>query len=146
MLLVESCSYAKQVLTFQLVLNPSAQAASLTKGLEYISNVIVRSSMRENLYFHRWEQNVDEHSREAFLPTHQEYRDTLKELYVRVLKFQATSICYYSKHGALRVGLDVIKWDNWDSLLEEVQNQDSTFRQAYDILNDSREEEKFETI
>lgn len=102
--------------------------------------------MRENLYVRRWEQNSGKHDREAFLPSHQEYRDTLKELYVRVLKFQATSVCYYSKHGALRTGLDVIKWDNWDSLLEEVKNQDLVLCQTYDILNDSRAEERFEAI
>lgn len=46
--------------------------------------------MEEDLYRRRWEAKADSKSRNCFAPTHKGYRDTLKELYILVLKYQAT--------------------------------------------------------
>ena len=87
----------------QLFLNPSKQAVSHAEGLEYISGLIVQSSMREDLYSRRYELKYSDQDRKAFLPSHIGYRDTLKELYTRILKFQAASIYYYLKNAASSV-------------------------------------------
>lgn len=127
-------------------MNPSEQAKSLAEGLESISDVITRSMMQENLYFRRWESNNNNNDREGFLPSHQGYRDTLKELYVRLLRFQATSVCYFSKNGALRLILDVTKWDDWGAMLEDIKDKDTAFRLTYQHLNDTKIEEEFEKL
>lgn len=44
----------------KLLLNPSKQAASLAKGLEYISRLIVQSQLREDLYVRYEKQPADE--------------------------------------------------------------------------------------
>lgn len=111
----------------QLFLNPSKQAVSLAQGLEYISGLIVQSSMREDLYSRRYESKSGGRDRKDFLPSHVGYRDTLKELYTRILKFQAASINYYSKNVASRGIRDMVKWDNWDSLLADVKTQEIAF-------------------
>jgi hypothetical protein len=51
------------------------------------------------------------------------YRDTLKALYVQILKFQASSICFLSKNGPFQLGLDMIRWDDWESSLRDVQKK-----------------------
>jgi hypothetical protein len=106
----------------------------MVKSLEDISNLIVRSTMREDLY-----------SRQTLLSRksdHQEYRDTLKELYVRVLKFQARAICYFSKQHIFRQGLDLVRWDDWDSLAGDISKQEDVFKSVYEIWKDSLAQEE----
>jgi N-terminal domain of NWD NACHT-NTPase len=75
-----------------------------------------------------------------------EYRDTLKELYVRILKFEAKCVSYYSKTEASRLGRDVAKWDKWDSLLQDITNQESAFVQVYEIWKDLIAREEYEKL
>jgi hypothetical protein len=116
----------------------------LTDGLTCVSNVLVRSAIQENLYHHRWEANAGKNSRDGFAPAHKAYRDTLKQLYILVLKYQATSVCYFTKNGIRRFFADMAKSDDWKSLLEDVKRQDNEICLAYNRLNDIRIEEEFE--
>jgi hypothetical protein len=127
-------------------LNPSKQAVSLATGLDYISDLIVRSTMRENLYNRRYESQSSEDDRKTFLASHLMYRDTLKKLFIQILKFQASSVCYLSKSSAFRLGLDIVKWDNWDSSISDVQKREDAFRQVYDVWKDLRDQEDCEAI
>jgi ankyrin repeat domain-containing protein 50 len=97
--------------------------------------------MREDLYSRRYELKSSDQDRKAFLPSHIGYRDTLKELYTRILKFQAASICYYSKNAASRVIRDMVKWDNWDSLLADIQTQEMAFQGVNKLWKDAKYEE-----
>ncbi|CZR56422.1 uncharacterized protein PAC_06310 [Phialocephala subalpina] len=115
-------------LLLPLFLNPSEQAASMVKVMEDISNLIVRCSMREDLYTRRLE------STNSF--DWKGYRDTLQELYTRILKFQAKSICYLTENGFFRKGRDLIKWDDWDSMHETVMKQEDIFQAVYEIWKD----------
>lgn len=143
---IASIGWAGVSVFLPLLLNPAEQEASLMEGLESISNILVRSSMQENLYFRRWESNADKNDREGFFASHQGYRDTLKKLYILVLKFQATSVCYFTKNGALRTVSDMMKRDDWVALLADVNIQDTAMCLAYNHLNDTRIEEEFEKL
>jgi hypothetical protein len=83
----------------QLVLNPSKQASTLATGLEYISGLIVQSSMREDFYYRKYESNDNDRDDERFMLSLMRYKDTLKELYTRILKYQATIWFRYSQRG-----------------------------------------------
>ncbi|KAH9217695.1 hypothetical protein DL95DRAFT_295034 [Leptodontidium sp. 2 PMI_412] len=138
-----SFGWAGVMVFIPLLLNPSEQEAALLKGLASVSNVLVRSAMQEHLYFQRWEANNDKNDRSAFLPSHKGYRDTLKALYVLVLKYQATSVCYFTKNGGLRILADMVKWHKWENLLKDVEGQDEAMCRTYDLLSDVKIEEEF---
>jgi hypothetical protein len=74
------------------------------------------------------------------------YRETLKRLYIQILKFQASSVCYLSKNTAFRLGLDIVKWDNWDSSITDVQKREDAFRQVFDVWKDMRDQEDCEAV
>lgn len=63
-----------------------------------------------------------------------------------MLKFQATSVCYLYRNGATRIALDSIKWDDWKSLLLDVQNKETSFCSIYDIWKDTRDQEEGEAL
>lgn len=114
----------------------------MATGLEYISGLIVQSSIRENLYRCRYESGNNNCDPDGFLSSHVGYREALKELYTRILKFQATSVCYYSKNTPFRIGLDMAKWNNWDSLLADIKTAEKGFSAINDLWKDTRYEEE----
>ncbi|KAE8454432.1 hypothetical protein EG329_000054 [Mollisiaceae sp. DMI_Dod_QoI] len=140
-----SIAWAGVSLLLPLALNPSKQAASFTKDLDYISDLIVRSKMRQDLY-ERYQSKGGNSNGKSLSSSDMPYRDTLKKLYIQILKFQATSICYLSKNGAFRLGLDVVKWNDWDSALGDVQTRENAFLQIQDIWKDVKYQEDCETI
>lgn len=95
--------------------------------------------MRQNLYERQYKTG---NSSEEL----HEYRDILKELYIRILKFEAKCVCYYSKNAANRLGRDVAKWDMWDSLLQDIMVQEGEFVKAYEIKEDLIAQDEYEKL
>jgi hypothetical protein len=95
--------------------------------------------MRQTLY--RRQYKTDNGSEELH-----EYRDTLKELYIRILKFEAKCVCYYSKNAAKCLGRDVAKWDMWDSLLQDITDQEGEFMKLYGIKQDLVAQGEYEKL
>ncbi|KAJ4859748.1 ankyrin repeats (3 copies) domain-containing protein [Trichoderma breve] len=116
-----SIAWAGVSLLLPLFLRPSTQAASLLKGLESISSLIVQSRMREELYHRRYKSRG---SIGGFELLHDDYKKVLEALYREILRFQMTSYCYYANNGAFRLGLDIIKWNDWDALMDKVRRHE----------------------
>ncbi|UKZ46575.1 hypothetical protein TrVGV298_000780 [Trichoderma virens] len=108
-----------------LFMNISTQSASLVKGLEYISSLVAQSQIREALYIKCYESRTGGY--EEFQQSHRVYKAALQQLYMQILRFQAKSCCYYSNNSAFRHGLDAIKWNDWDQLVNDVRERDTEF-------------------
>jgi hypothetical protein len=121
-------------------MSPSEQGASLAKGLEYIASLIVQSQMWENLYARRYESLGTEASYGLLPPS--QYKEALEMLYRKILKFQATSYCYFTRHSAFRLGLDTIKWNDWEELLEEIREKERVLAAINSIWKDSKYDEE----
>ncbi|KAL7794064.1 hypothetical protein V8C43DRAFT_281038 [Trichoderma afarasin] len=137
-----SIAWAGVSLLLPLFLRPSTQATSLSKGLEKISSLIVQSRMREELYHRRYK------SRESiggFELLHDDYKQTLEALYREILQFQMASYCYYANNGAFRLGLDIVKWNDWDTLMDKVHEKDQIFTQVSEIWRDMQYDEECAT-
>ena len=106
----------------------------------------MQCSMIENLYSHRYELNKTVQDRNDFLSTHLGYRETLRGLYTRVLKFQARSFCYYSQHGAFRIGIDIVHWEDWDSLLADIEKQEKLFHSVNEFWKDTTYQEEWNAL
>ncbi|EHK27478.1 uncharacterized protein TRIVIDRAFT_63229 [Trichoderma virens Gv29-8] len=125
-----------------LFIHPSTQAESLSKGLERISSLLVQSRMREELYCRRY--NFHD-STSGFEMLHDDYKNTLEALYREILRFQMASYCYYANNGAFRLGLDIVKWNDWDALLDKVLEKDQRFNQVSEIWRDMQYDEEYAT-
>ncbi|TVY80393.1 hypothetical protein LSUE1_G004399 [Lachnellula suecica] len=137
-----SIAWAGVGVLLPLLLNPSDQAASLVNALDYISELIVRSKMREDLYDQRSQSNSSDKDCDSI--QNMLYRGTLKKLYIEILKFQANIIRHLSKNGASRLALDMIKWNDWD--LSGVQTKEADFCKVYEIWKDSNAEKSFQSL
>ncbi|KAL7935792.1 ankyrin repeat-containing domain protein [Trichoderma chlorosporum] len=131
-----SLAWAGVSLLLPLFLNPSAQMASLAKGLEFVSTLIAQSRMREELYIRRYESKAQDN--QLFPQSHREYKNGLERLYRKILRFQATSYCYYSKTSASRFSSDMVKWNDWDQLIDEIREEESLFNRLNDTWRDIR--------
>lgn len=121
-------------------MNASTESASLAKGLEYISSLITQSKMREELYIEArgHESRVRDH--EKFQHSHREYKAALERLYRQILKFEATSCCYYS--SKFRIGLDAVKWNDWEQHIGDVREKEQSFAAIEQIWRDIRHVEE----
>jgi hypothetical protein len=98
--------------------------------------------MREDLYVRRYEAKAQTCKQKPSALPHQEYKNNLEVLYREILRFQATSYCYYSSNDAFRLGRDVVKWDDWDKLLGQIHNQERRFAAIEALWRDSRYDEE----
>lgn len=64
------------------------------------------------------------------------FKDSLEILYQEILRFQIGSYCYYDTNAALRLGQDIIKWNEWDKILEKIREQESRFASVNAIWMD----------
>lgn len=118
----------------QLFMNISTESAVQAKGLEYISSLISQSQIREELYIKCYESRRD--VQEEFQQSHREYKAALERLYRQILKFQAKSCCYFSSSSTFRYGLDAVKWNDWDQLVNDVRQRDTEFAAFEQIWRD----------
>ncbi|KAI0520856.1 ankyrin repeat-containing domain protein [Xylaria bambusicola] len=125
-----------------LLLNPSEQISSLVEGVDYISSLITHSWMWEDLYARRYESDASAHNSSTI--SHVAYKKSLEELYRHILKFQARSYCYYSHNTGSRLGLDILKWNEWDSLLSDIKEKENAFSEIRKTWQDKKFDEECE--
>lgn len=124
----------------QLFMNISTESTVQAKGLEYISSLISQSQIREELYIECYESHKG--AQHGFQQSHRQYKAALERLYRRILKFQTKCCCYYSNSSAFRYGLDAVKWNDWDQLVNDVRQQDIEFAAFEQIWRDLQHHEE----
>jgi hypothetical protein len=112
------------------------------KGLDDIASIISRCIMREALYHRRYESTDYGESKREFETSHIRYRDALRALYVKILSFQATNVCFLSKNTFLRVTADMVNWNDWDNMLAEIKKQENVLKSIEEQWRDMRYDEE----
>ncbi|KAL7905425.1 ankyrin repeat-containing domain protein [Trichoderma velutinum] len=131
-----SLAWAGVSVLLPLFSNPEKQAESLAKGLEYISSLIVQSQLRDEIYSAYYESESGEEQMPAVF--HRSYKDSLQAVYKHVLRFLATSYCYYNHKTAIRLGSDIFKRYDWKGLMEEIYEKEREFGKISGIWHDER--------
>ncbi len=96
--------------------------------------------MREDLYVRRYESKTNDGTLSQL--SHGEYKAALEILYRSILKFQIESYCYFDSYSAFRLGMDIVKWNDWKSLLDGIHEQEEAFSQINQLWQDSRYDEE----
>lgn len=105
-------------------------------GLEYIADLLGRCTMYEYAYHQRYEINRDGPSYNKLDLDSDGFRSALKELYLRILRFQARSVCQFSRNpvsGGVRA---MFKMDDWDTLLEDIKLQEANCEKFFESVKD----------
>ena len=113
------------------------------KSLDDIATIISQCIMREALYHRRYESTDHGESKREFETSHISYRDALRALYVKILSFQATSVCFLSKRTFSRVTADMVKWNDWDNMLAEIKKQENTLKSIEEQWRDMKYDEEY---
>lgn len=96
--------------------------------------------MREELYIEARDHEFRVRDHEKFQHSHREYKAALERLYRQILKFEAKSCCYYS--SKFRIGLDAVKWNDWEQLIGDVREKEQSFAAIEQIWRDIRHVEE----
>lgn len=65
------------------------------------------------------------------------YKDALEMLYEHILRFQITGYCYYANNTTLRLSQDLVQWNEWQSLLSKIRDQEVSFAAVNDAWRDN---------
>ena len=124
----------------------SKQAAPLASGLKYVASLIVQSRMWEELYIRGYEGNWKLRNREPCPVPHAEYKSALAALYRSILMYLITSYCHNFKSPAFRRGSDLIKWEDWATMLDEIRENERVFDAVSTVWRDLKYYERCEAL
>ncbi|KAK8038613.1 hypothetical protein PG993_007024 [Apiospora rasikravindrae] len=127
-----------------LLLNPVEGDEARVKGLEYLSSILRQCRLREYVYQRRYESVIGASLQDDFEQAHILYRDALRMLYKRILEFEATCFVFLSGNTYKRVVKGVVKWNDWDSLMEAVKEQQNSVVHIEDNWRGLRLQEEWE--
>jgi N-terminal domain of NWD NACHT-NTPase len=116
------------------------------QALSEIGSIISQCTMRETLYHKRYESTNDEVSAAKFQDLHLKYRDILKRVYVDILRFQVTSICFLSKHTVTLVMKELFKWHDWESMLANIRSRETVLKSFEQQWRDMKLDEEWEKM
>lgn len=92
-------------------MNPLTQASSNRQGIAYVVS-------RMEWYWNLTDLLLEENITEGHSPS---LRSELEKLYVKLLLYQMKSVCYYHRRRLSVFVRDLIKLDNWDGELGDIQ-------------------------
>jgi hypothetical protein len=96
-------------------MNPLTEASSNRQGIAY---VVSRMDWYWNLSSLLLDENMNEpHSQGP----RRELEKVITQLYVKLLLYQMKSVCYYHRRRYVTLMRDLIKWENWDGELSDIQ-------------------------
>ena len=128
-------AWAGVSLLMPLLLSPTSQTNALVDGLAYISTLIARFTVIEG-HFRQYRSAFSTSSGStgtAELDLSFEIQVT--KLYSQILAYQARVVCQLPRNGLLRYGRDVLKADDWSTMLAEIKATELDCGAICDVVN-----------
>jgi hypothetical protein len=116
------CSVLDANCTWQLVLNDSDQLTQAMESMTTITDLIVQYRIIENVYVSYT------HSTEK-----SRLGNAIVSLYQNILMYQAKAACYYSRSTGGRTLVNILKSDDWLSMIGKIKDCNQTCRDIMGI-------------
>ncbi|KAF7953585.1 uncharacterized protein EAE97_000984 [Botrytis byssoidea] len=135
-------AWAGLSLFLPLLINAAEQPKALTKGVEYVSELLCRFSVTERLY----QEQIRDTS--AFVITdtkklRSNFEKSLTELYAQVLLYQCRAISQLHSSKVMGIAKDMFKSENWDDLSSELKEYETKCNRYKGVLDAKKMEREF---
>ena len=131
-------AWAGVSLLLPLLLNPTSQNKALVDGLGYISSLIARFTVIEGAYH----QHKSTHSTSSgpvdMTELDRSFETQVTELYSKILTYQARVVCQLPRNALVRYGRDVLKADDWSTMLAEIKITESNCSAISDVFSTAK--------
>lgn len=128
-------AWAGVSLLLPLLLNPTSQNKALIDGLDYISTLIARFTVIEGIY----QQHISTRSATSGSNDKPELERSFEmqvtKLYSQILAYQARVVCQLPRNALVRYGRDVLKADDWSTMLAEIKTTESSCSAISDVVS-----------
>jgi len=131
---IAAVAWSGVCLMVNLLSNSSTERTALIEGLDYVTRVICRFSVVEDVY--RQQQEHDPASVEQAKAV--EFAVALIKVYSQILLYQMHVVAQLSRSKLSQLGRDVIKSNDWAELLASIESAEAEFDQRRQILDSGR--------
>ncbi|MCJ1353794.1 MAG: hypothetical protein MMC33_003781 [Icmadophila ericetorum] len=128
-------AWAGICILLSLVLNSSQQHHININGLEYISCLIHRYYVREQLRCSQYSSSREMPSLKGLFKVQKDLEAQAVKLYTLVLEYQIRSLRKFAHPFLLSLGRDMIKADNWEELLKGVKEYDLVCQRSFQVID-----------
>lgn len=120
-----------------LLLNPKLQDDALREGLDSIASILCEFTVTERIYLECQSSNAIDCSPDS-VALQKEFEKAITALLTTIIEFQARAACQASKNTILRTIEDIIKYNDWTTLLKTIRTHEEECRKlAVSIDRDS---------
>jgi hypothetical protein len=106
----------------KILMNPLTQASSNRQGIAYVVS-------RMDWYWNLSSLLLDENMTDTHSPgLRHELEKVVTQLYAKLLLYQMKSVCYYHRGRLSVFARDLIKLDNWDGELSDIQEAEAALQ------------------
>ncbi|KAL1851954.1 hypothetical protein Plec18167_007543 [Paecilomyces lecythidis] len=121
-----------------LLVNVSQQPNDLVKGVDYISDLLCRFSVTERLYRSQLNSISTSKSSPDLRNLRNHFETALTQLYSKILRYQGQALYYMKYSTGIRLTRDMVKLDDWSSLIDEMKEQEMICVRSMEILDSDK--------
>ena len=128
-------AWAGVSLLLPLLLNPTSQNKALVDGLDYISTLIARFTVMERTcQQYKSTRSASSDSMEM-IDLDRSFELQVTKLYSQILAYQARVVCQLPRNALMRYGRDVLKVDDWSTMLADIKTTEFNCSALYETVN-----------
>ena len=131
-------AWAGVSLLLPLLLNPTSQNKALVDGLDYISTLIARFTLMEKTYQQYKSTRSTSSDSMDLTDLDRSFELQVTKLYSQVLAYQARVVCQLPRNALMRYGRDVLKVDEWSTMLADIKTTEFNCSALSEIVNAGR--------
>jgi hypothetical protein len=127
------------------MLRPGQQEEKRLKTLSDLTLLLSQCKMREELYERRYEGAINEvDPKDSYLEHHVTYKNSLRDIYIEILRFVATCCVYLSQNSLVRAARSSVAWDGWIDLNDGIIAKEKVLLNVEQLFDAFKVQEEWE--